>query len=102
MYFSAFCSVGLQAYNLKSFNFSLDEGYHRKQQVIAYADDVALITRSKKEIEKAFSKLEKATRGYGLRINEEKTKYLIMKQKSRNHTANSGQKNNLESVKYFE
>jgi hypothetical protein len=42
---------------------------------------VALITRSKKEIEKAFSKLEKATRGYGLRINEEKTKYLIMKQK---------------------
>jgi CMP-N-acetylneuraminic acid synthetase len=34
---------------------------------------VALITRSKKEIEKAFSKLE-----------------------------NSGQKNNLESVKYFE
>jgi hypothetical protein len=41
---------------------------------------VALITRSKKEIEKAFNKLEKATRGHGLRINEEKTKYLIMKQ----------------------
>jgi hypothetical protein len=38
---------------------------HRKQQEIAYADDVALITRSKKEIEKAFSKLEKAARGYG-------------------------------------
>jgi hypothetical protein len=54
--------------------------YHRKQQVIAYADDVALITRSKKELEKASSKLEKAARGYGLRINEEKTKYLVMKQ----------------------
>jgi Tfp pilus assembly major pilin PilA len=66
--------------------------YHRKQQVITY---VALITRSKKEIEKIFSNLEKA-RGYGLRINEEKTKYeyLIMKQEitTHDHTANSGQK----------
>jgi hypothetical protein len=47
--------------------------YHRKQQVIAYVDDVALITRSKKELEKAFGKLEKAAKGYGLRTNEEKT-----------------------------
>jgi hypothetical protein len=31
--------------------------YHRKQQVIAYGDDLALITKSKKEIEKVFSKL---------------------------------------------
>jgi hypothetical protein len=38
---------------------------------------VALITRSKKEL---FGKVEKAARGYGLRINEEKTKYLVMKQ----------------------
>lgn len=30
---------------------------HWKQEVIAYTDDVALITRLKKEIEKAFSKL---------------------------------------------
>jgi hypothetical protein len=40
---------------------------------------VALITRSKKEIEKGLSKLEKAAKGYGVRI-EEKMKYLIMKQ----------------------
>jgi hypothetical protein len=38
----------------------------------------APITRSKKEIEKALSKLEKAAWDYGLRIKEEKTKYLIM------------------------
>jgi hypothetical protein len=40
---------------------------------------VALITKSKKELEKAFGKLEKAARGYGPKINEEKTKYLVMK-----------------------
>jgi hypothetical protein len=31
---------------------------------------VALITRSKKEIEKGLSKLEKAAKGYGVRIEE--------------------------------
>jgi hypothetical protein len=38
----------------------------------------ALITRSKKEIEKALSKLEKAAWDYGLRIKDEKTKYVII------------------------
>jgi hypothetical protein len=37
---------------------------------------VALITRSKKEIEKGLSKLEKAAKGYGVRI-EEKMKQEI-------------------------
>ena len=54
--------------------------YQRKQQIIAYADDIALITRSKRELESVFSKLERATRRYGLKINEEKTKYLVMKE----------------------
>lgn len=58
--------------------------YQRKQQIIAYADDVALMTRSKTELEKAFSKVEKAASLYGLKINEDKTKYLIMKQEAVN------------------
>ena len=54
--------------------------YQRKQQIIAYADDIALITRSKRELERVFSKQERTTRRYGLQIHEEKTKYLVMEE----------------------
>jgi hypothetical protein len=42
--------------------------------------DSEIHTQGKEEIEKAFSTLEKAAEGYGLRINEEQTKYPIIKQ----------------------
>lgn len=54
--------------------------YHCRHQVIAYADDVTLIARSRKELEVVFGKLETTARAYGLNINVEKTKYMEMKQ----------------------
>lgn len=50
--------------------------YYKKHQVIAYADDIAIITRSIIELKKMFRSLENVSRRYGLHINEDKTKYL--------------------------
>jgi hypothetical protein len=41
-----------------------------------YADDIDIIARSRKSLKEAFLSLERAAREMGLRINEEKTKYL--------------------------
>jgi hypothetical protein len=43
---------------------------------LAYVDDIDIITRSREALKEAFLSLERAARGMGLRINEEKTKYL--------------------------
>jgi hypothetical protein len=43
MYSSAFCNVGLQVYNLKSPNLSLDEVYKYVKNVFQAASDVAFI-----------------------------------------------------------
>jgi sorting nexin-29 len=43
---------------------------------LAYADDIDIIARSRKALKEAFLSLERAAKEMGLRINEEKTKYL--------------------------
>lgn len=52
--------------------------FHSKHQLIAYADDVAILTRSRQELEKTFRKFEEEARKYGLQVNEEKTKFMEM------------------------
>lgn len=52
--------------------------FHHKHQCIAYADDVLLLTRSKEELKRIFIKFEKNAKKYGLKINETKTKYMVM------------------------
>lgn len=54
---------------------------HFRHQVVAFADDIAIITRTKQELITVFKKLEHKAKEYGLTINEQKTKYL----KLRNH-----------------
>lgn len=54
--------------------------YQKKHQVMAYADDVVLLTRSKQEMRGAFEAFEESARRYGLMINEDKTKYMVLKQ----------------------
>lgn len=47
-----------------------------RTQIIAYADDLTIITYSKKELGKAIEKLDLEARKFGLQINERKTKYM--------------------------
>ena len=46
--------------------------------VLAYADDIALIGKNGTEIRKLFVELENIARMFGLQINQEKTKYMIV------------------------
>jgi len=49
--------------------------------ILAYADDIALIGKNEIEI-KLFIEMENITRKFGLQINQEKTKYMIVERKN--------------------
>jgi hypothetical protein len=49
------------------------------KQIVAYADDVALLARSLKDLKEIFHKLQNEATLVGLSINEDKTKYLQIK-----------------------
>jgi len=49
--------------------------------ILAYADDIALIGKNELEIRKRFVEMENIARKFGLRINHEKTKYMIVERK---------------------
>jgi hypothetical protein len=50
--------------------------------VLAYADDIALIGKNEIEIRKLFVEMENIARKIGLQINKEKTKYMIVERKN--------------------
>jgi hypothetical protein len=50
--------------------------------ILAYADDIALIGKNEIEIRKLFVEMENTTRKFGLQINQEKTKYMIVERKN--------------------
>jgi hypothetical protein len=50
--------------------------------ILAYADDIALIGTNEIEIRKLFVEMENITRKFGLQINQEKTKYVIVERKN--------------------
>lgn len=50
----------------------------RSTQILAYADDIDIIGRTKKDVVEAFTALETAARDIGLAVNEEKTKFLVV------------------------
>lgn len=52
--------------------------YHHSHQLLAYADDIAILTRSKDEMDKTFARLVEKAREAGLAINKEKTKYMLV------------------------
>ena len=45
-------------------------------QIVAYADDLAIISRDKKSLTKVITDLQIASKRRGLQINEKKTKYM--------------------------
>ena len=50
--------------------------------VLAYAHDIALIGRNEIEIRKLFVEMENIARNFGLQINQEKTRYMIVERKT--------------------
>ena len=50
--------------------------------ILAYADGIALIGKNEIEIRKLFVQMENIARKFGLQINQEKTKYMIVKRKT--------------------
>jgi len=61
-------------------HIQIDKGesiYTRTLQILAYADDVNLIGRSTGRLNDAVVQMEEGANEVGMRINEEKTKYMI-------------------------
>ena len=50
--------------------------------ILAYADDIALIGKNEIEIRKLFVEIENITRKFRLQINQEKTKYMTVERKN--------------------
>jgi hypothetical protein len=50
--------------------------------ILTYAYDIVLIGKSEIEIRKLFVEMENIARNFGLQINQEKTKYLVVERKN--------------------
>jgi hypothetical protein len=50
--------------------------------ILAYAGDIVLIEKNEKEMRQIFVEMENAARKFGLQINQEKTKYMIVHRKN--------------------
>jgi len=46
-------------------------------QIVAYADDIDIISRSPKSLQEVTIALDRAARMMGLEINQAKTKYIV-------------------------
>jgi len=51
--------------------------------ILACANDIALIVKNEIEIRKLFVETENIARKFGLQINQEKTKYIIVERKNK-------------------
>jgi hypothetical protein len=50
--------------------------------ISAYADDISLIGKNEIEIRKLFVHMENLVRKFGIKINQENTKYMIVERKN--------------------
>jgi hypothetical protein len=50
--------------------------------VLAYADEIALIVKNEIDIRKLFVEMENVARKFRLQTNQEKTKYMIVERKN--------------------
>jgi hypothetical protein len=51
--------------------------YNKESQLLAYADDIDIVGRSESAVRDAYLALEREAAKLGLKINEQKTKYMI-------------------------
>jgi hypothetical protein len=75
--------------------------FGKSVQVLAFADDIALVARSKKYLIEAFEAIEKEARPAGLIINQEKTKYFPVAKAQCTQTHISIKEYNFETVTEF-
>lgn len=80
--------------------------YHHTHQILAYADDITIIARSKEELEQTFQKLNNKTMETGLIINEDKTKHMLVKRGTKSfnrvlHLTSKGKKYSFGNVSNF-
>jgi len=54
--------------------------FYKSVELLAYADDIYIIARSRTTLKEAFLSIERATGEMGLRLNEKKTKYLATRE----------------------
>jgi hypothetical protein len=52
--------------------------FHKSPQILAYADDVDIVARTKAALIEAFSALGKSAKKMGLKINQEETKFMLV------------------------
>ena len=52
--------------------------FSKSSIMIAYADDIAILAKSKKFLLELFTQIDIATKQLGLKVNEEKTKYMLV------------------------
>lgn len=50
--------------------------FSKTVQLLGYADDIDIVARSEQALKEAFTSFEIAAREFGLRVNEQKTKYM--------------------------
>jgi len=58
--------------------------FYKSVQILAYADDIDIISRSPKSLQEITIALDRAARMMGLEINQAKTKYMICGSKKKN------------------
>ena len=78
--------------------------YNQPIQYLAYADDIALIGKSKKDITQSFIELEDASIKAGLEINTQKTKYMYTstsKEEAQTENVIKVRNHNFEKVNNF-
>ena len=51
--------------------------FQKSIQLLAYADDIGIIRRTKRDVTAAFSAIERESTKMGLAVNEGKTKYMF-------------------------
>jgi hypothetical protein len=52
--------------------------YTKSSQISACADDLVIVTRSGNRLRQVYREIEKKTQQMGLKVNEKKTKYMIV------------------------
>jgi hypothetical protein len=52
--------------------------YNKETELFAYADDIDIVGRSQSAVQNAYLALAREVAKVGLKINEEKTKYMIV------------------------
>lgn len=72
--------------------------FNKSAQIIAFADDVDIVARSKAASIEVFAALEKSAKKMGQKINQEKTTFMLVTPKNRGRKAPALHLQRLENI----